>query len=89
LEFLTPYAPTCELPDWAENVQVIITWKGGRETAYMKKLAWKKVAVNNNWIIWRRPPEAVFPERNRALHPLLLESVAPPPRLHRSSDRDD
>ena len=89
LEFLTPYAPTCELPRWAENVQVIITWKGSRETAYMKKLAWKKVAVNNNWIIWRRPPEAVFPERNRALHPLLLESVTPPPGLHRSSDRDD
>ena len=68
--FLTEYAPICALPPWANEVQLVVTWKTGNEEAYMKTLGWSQEMETDNWTIWRRPANTTFPIKDKEMHPM-------------------
>jgi hypothetical protein len=65
VQFLLPFKPTCPLPEWGKDVQMVVARKTSMEEEYVQFLKWNKIKEFDNWSVFKRPAGSVFPVERR------------------------
>ncbi|MBN2803581.1 MAG: hypothetical protein JXR91_10825 [Deltaproteobacteria bacterium] len=73
VQFLLPFEPTCPLPKWGKDVQIVIARKLTLEEDYISYLKWKRIKEFPNWLVYKRPANSVFPKKRTVKAPGIFD----------------